>query len=146
MQRKSFEADKCPVARTLEVIGEWWTILIIRDAFAGISRFRDFQQNLGIAKNILSARLRKLVDDGILEIVPASDGTEYHEYRLTPKGRSLYIVLVAIRQWGQNNLFTEGENPAQLVDRRSGAPVQDLKVRADTGRVLGPDDMKLSGR
>lgn len=94
----------CPIARTLDLIGEWWSILILRDAFQGKKRFTEFQQSLGLAKNVLSARLHKLVDNGILEIIPASDGSAYHEYVLTDKGRSLQPVLIALNQWGASYL------------------------------------------
>src|SRR5438270_1507589 len=105
MKRKSLCTEKCPIARTLDVIGDWWSLLIVRDAFLGKRRFGEFQKSLGLAKNILSSRLRKLVSHGILEAVPASDGSAYQEYTLTDKGRSLHIVLDALRQWGASCLF-----------------------------------------
>src|SRR3981081_1497072 len=103
MQRKSMKAAACPMARTLDLVGEWWSLLILRDAFAGKRRFSEFQRNLGLAKNILSDRLRKLVDNKILKVVPASDGSAFHEYVLTEKGESLFTILVALRQWGEAN-------------------------------------------
>jgi DNA-binding HxlR family transcriptional regulator len=93
----------------LDLIGEWWTLLILRDAFAGKKRFHEFQQSPGIAKNVLAARLRKLVDNGILELTPASDGSAFHEYVLTSKGESLFTILVALRQWGESHLYKAGE-------------------------------------
>src|SRR5437773_6439490 len=102
MKRKSLCTAKCPIARTLDVIGEWWSLLIVRDAFLGKRRFGEFQKSLGLAKNILSTRLRKLVSHGVLEYGPASDGSAYKEYALTEKGRRLYIILVALRQWGES--------------------------------------------
>lgn len=101
MKRKSLEDAQCPVARTLDVIGDWWSLLIVRDAFDGVSRFSEFQKGLGMAKNILSTRLRTLVAHGILEIAPASDGSAYQEYILTDKGRALFPVIVGLRQWGK---------------------------------------------
>ncbi|CAI2929385.1 Uncharacterized HTH-type transcriptional regulator yybR [Serratia entomophila] len=100
MKRKSLEDAQCPVARTLDVIGEWWSLLIVRDAFDGVRRFSEFQKGLGMAKNILSTRLRTLVAHGVLEVVPASDGSAYQEYALTAKGRALFPVIVGLRQWG----------------------------------------------
>jgi DNA-binding HxlR family transcriptional regulator len=104
MQRKSMKNSPCAIARTLDLIGEWWSILILRDAFQGKKRFTEFQQSLGLAKNVLSARLRKLVDNGVLEVVPASDGSAYHEYVLTDKGLSLQPVLTALNEWGETHL------------------------------------------
>ena len=86
MRRKSFKDDLCPAARSLDSIGEWWSLLIVRNALFGMRRFSDFQEDLGLAKNILSARLKKLVACGIMEQVPASDGSAYQEYVLTKKG------------------------------------------------------------
>lgn len=82
-----------------------WSLLIVRDAFDGIRRFSEFQRNLGLAKNILSSRLRELVAHDILEILPGADGSAYHEYALTPKGRDLFVILVSLRQWGEEHLF-----------------------------------------
>ncbi len=143
MRRKSLDREACPVARTLDVIGEWWSLLIVRDAFLGKRRFGEFQKSLGLAKNILSTRLRKLVSHGVLECGPASDGSAYQEYALTEKGRRLYIVLVALRQWGASCLFEEGELGQLLVDRKYGRPVKPLELRSQDGRVLGPEDLDI---
>ena len=143
MQRKSLKTERCPVARTLDLIGEWWSLLILRDAFLGKKRFSEFQQSLGLAKNVLSARLRKLVDNDILEIVPASDGSAYHEYVLTEKGNSLYTILVALRQWGEANLFKPGEKHPTLVDRKCSQPVKPLELRSKDGRSLKAKDLQL---
>src|SRR5687767_1347879 len=99
MKRKCLENSECAVARALEVIGDWWSLLILREAFRGKCRFSEFQRSLDIARNILAARLRKLVAHGIFDLVPASDGSAFQEYALTEKGRGLFIVLVALRQW-----------------------------------------------
>ena len=145
MKRKSLDRETCPVARTLDVIGEWWSLLIVRDAFLGKRRFGEFQKSLGLAKNILSIRLRKLVAYGVLDCGPASDGSAYQEYVLTEKGRRLYIVLVALRQWGESCLFEEGESGQILVDRKYGRPVKPLELRSQDGRVLGPEDLDMVG-
>src|SRR5438034_2127777 len=142
MKRKSLCTAKCPIARSLDVIGDWWSLLIVRDAFLGKRRFGEFQTSLGLAKNILCARLRKLVSHGILKVVPASDGSAYQEYALTEKGRGLYLVLVALRQWGESCLFEEGEVNLLLVDRKSGQPVKPLELRSQDGRLLGPADLR----
>ena len=145
MKRKSLDMEKCPIARTLDVIGDWWSLLIVRDAFFGKRRFGEFQKSLGLAKNILSTRLRKLVSHGILEVGPASDGSAYQEYALSEKGRRLYIVLIALRQWGESCLFGEGELDLLLVDRKSGQPVKPLELRSQDGRILGPADLRMVG-
>ena len=91
---RSFKEERCAIARTLDVVGEWWTLLILRDAFSGITRFSEFQQSLGMAKNVLSARLQKLVENGVMELLPAADGSAYQQYGLTEKGLSLFTVKI----------------------------------------------------
>jgi DNA-binding HxlR family transcriptional regulator len=135
-KRKQFEGADCPVARALGAVGEWWSLLIVRDAFDGVRRFGDFQQSLGVSKGILTTRLRRLVALGILEPTPASDGTAYQEYALTEKGRDLFPVVVGLRQWGEDHCFKPGEPRSGLVDVRTGQPVGRLKVRSSTGEVL----------
>jgi DNA-binding HxlR family transcriptional regulator len=100
MQRTSFEDMTCSVAQCLDVVGEWWSLLIVRDALLGVTRFDDFQARLGISRNILTRRLNHLVDNGILKRVPYSDHPPRSEYRLTGKGRGLWHVVTAMRQWG----------------------------------------------
>jgi DNA-binding HxlR family transcriptional regulator len=90
----------CSVAQTLEVVGEWWTLLVVRDAFLGVRRFDEFQRRLRVSRNILADRLDKLVRYGILVPVPYQERPPRHEYRLTDKGRDLYPVIVSLRQWG----------------------------------------------
>jgi DNA-binding HxlR family transcriptional regulator len=145
VKRKSLGMEKCPVARTLDVIGDWWSLLIVRDALLGKRRFGEFQKNLGLAKNILGTRLRKLVSHGVLETVPASDGSAYQDYRLTEKGRRLHIVLIALRQWGESCLFEDGELEQLLVDRKKGQPVKPLELRSQDERILGPEDLRMTG-
>lgn len=91
---------QCPVARALEVLGDRWALMILRDAFDGLRRFSEFQKNLGLAKNILASRLKWLVESGLLELQPASDGSAYKEYVLTGKGRAVFPLVVGLRQWG----------------------------------------------
>jgi DNA-binding HxlR family transcriptional regulator len=143
MKRKCLETAECPIARALDVIGDWWSLLIVRDALFGKRRFSEFHKSLGLAKNILCTRLQKLVAHGVLEAVPASDGSAYQEYGLTEKGRGLYIVLVALRQWGERSLFEPGEVDQQLVDRDSGQVVKPLELRSQDGRLLGPDNLDV---
>jgi DNA-binding HxlR family transcriptional regulator len=101
VRRLSQAESACPVARSLDAIGGWWSLLIVQDAFRGIRRFSEFQRSLGLARNILSVRLKSLVMHDVLENVPASDGSAYREYVLTPKGQALLPVLLALRQWGE---------------------------------------------
>lgn len=109
VKRTSLEGAECPVARSLDAIGDWWSLLIIRDAFDGIRRFSEFQRNLGMAKNILAARLRTLVAHGIFEVLPASDGSAYQEYVLTQKGNGLFNLIIGLRQWGETYFYEAGK-------------------------------------
>src|SRR5436190_13953382 len=136
MKRKAFQEDACPVARSLEAVGDTWSMLIVRQAFAGDRRFGEFEKSLGVAKNILTVRLRKLVALGVLEQVPVE---AHHEYALTEKGRGLYLVLTAIRQWGEG---CGGPADYTLVDRRDRKPVKPLAFHAHDGRELGAGDME----
>jgi DNA-binding HxlR family transcriptional regulator len=144
VKRTSHREANCPVARPLDAIGDWWSLLIIRDVFDGLHRFGEFQKNLGLAKNILSARLRNLVDHGILDTIPASDGSPYQEYVLTEKGRGLFPLLVALRQWGEDFFFSPDEAHVLLVDKKTGMPVRRLELRSQDGRVLGPEDARVT--
>jgi DNA-binding HxlR family transcriptional regulator len=136
MKRRSFEHDACPVARSLEAVGDVWSMLIVRDAFAGKRRFGEFEKSLGVAKNILTVRLRKLVALGVLEQVPAADGSTYREYALTEKGRGLFLVLVALGQWGC------GGSEFKLIERTKGKPVR-LELRSRDGRTVGLHEVRL---
>jgi DNA-binding HxlR family transcriptional regulator len=119
VRRTSFETMNCSVAQCLEVIGEWWSMLIIRDAFLGVRRFDDFQSRLGISRNVLDVRLRSLVGAGVLERVPYQQRPLRHEYRLTDKGRELWPVLTTMRQWGDKWAAPLGA-PLELVHDACG--------------------------
>ena len=146
VKRTSLECAECPIARSLDAIGDWWSLLIIRDALLGARRFGEFQRSLGLAKNILTVRLRTLVDQGILKMAPASDGSAYQEYVPTPKGRGVFPILVALRQWSEEF----DERPEQiatiLVDRKNGRPVRRLELRSQDGRLLTSADTALKPR
>src|SRR5215469_1267539 len=146
MKRTSFEGDACPIARALDEIGDWWSLLIIRDALHGRRRFGEFQKSLGLAKNILTVRLRTLVDQGILETAPASDGSAYQEYVLTRKGRGIFPILVALRQWTEEFDARPEEVATILVDRDSGRPVKKLELHAEDGRLLAFAETTLKAR
>jgi DNA-binding HxlR family transcriptional regulator len=143
MQRRCLDDSTCPVARSLDSIGDWWTLLIVRDAMLGIRRFSDFQRSLGLARNVLSARLKKMVADGVMTMAPAEDGTSYQEYRLTEKGEGLLPVLVAMRQWGERFLFAPGEPHPELVEWGSGKALEKMRVRDIDERELGVADLRL---
>jgi DNA-binding HxlR family transcriptional regulator len=146
MKRTSLAHADCPIARSLDVFGDWWSLLIIRDALLGRRRFGEFQKSLGLAKNILTVRLRALVDQGLLAMAPASDGSAYQEYVLTPKGRGVFPIMVALRQWTEEF----DEHPEQiatiLVDREKGRPVKKLELYSQDGRLLGAADTALKPR
>lgn len=143
VKRTSLEGDACPIARSLDVIGDWWSLLIIRDAFLGRRRFGEFQKSLGLAKNILSGRLRMLVEEGILATAPASDGSAYQEYALTEKGRGVFPILVALRQWSEEFDASPETIATVLVDRDRGRPVRKLELRSQDGRLLTAADTAL---
>lgn len=146
MRRKSLTEEKCPIARCLDIIGDWWTLLIVRDALGGVTRFNDFQRSLGAAKSSLSTRLKALVDQGIFEIRPAADGSAYQEYALTSKGRALAPVLVSLAQWGLDNAFKPEEQATPLVDKKTKRPIKRVELRSSDGRVLRTSDIQfLSG-
>jgi DNA-binding HxlR family transcriptional regulator len=143
VKRKSFDQATCPVARSLDAVGDWWSLLIVRDALGGIRRFSDFQKNLGLAKNILSQRLRRLVELGIMETSPVAEGGAYKEYALTEKGRALLPVIIALRQWGIKTCFAEGEAYDMLVEAKTGLPLAALEVRSQDNRPLTTADIRL---
>lgn len=146
VKRTSLESSGCPVARSLDVIGDWWSLLIVRDAFLGARRFSEFQRGLGVAKNILTVRLRALVERGILETVPASNGSAYRDYVLTAKGRGLFPIMVALRQWSEEFDERPDEIATALVDRETGRPVRKLVLRAEDGRELSAVETTLKPR
>src|SRR5277367_4791172 len=116
MLKRDYQGQDCSIARALEVVGERWTLLIVRDAFLGLRRFDQFQESLGIARNVLTDRLNRLVEEGILERVRYSERPERFEYTLTTKGRDLYVALIALRQWGDTYL---SERPPRVLRRKS---------------------------
>jgi DNA-binding HxlR family transcriptional regulator len=126
----------CPVARAVDIVGDKWSLLIIRDAFDGVRRFSQLQRSLGIAKNILAARLRDLVEAGVLRTEPAPGGSAYQEYVLTEKGEDLFDLIVSLRQWGQGHAFEPGEQHSILVDVATGEPVPRLSYTTPDGHQV----------
>lgn len=142
MKRTRLENSSCPIARSLDVIGDWWSLLIVREALGGTRRFSEFQKHLGIAKNMLAGRLKMLVEEDILMLQPASDGSAWQEYVLTEKGRGLQTVLVALAQWADEYLLTPDEPTTVLVDNLTHQPLRKLVLQAADGRTLQPDDIR----
>jgi DNA-binding HxlR family transcriptional regulator len=135
VQRTSFEDMTCSVAQCLEVVGEWWSLLIIRDAFLGVTRFDDFQARLGISRNILTRRLNHLVESEVLRRVAYSDHPPRSEYRLTRKGRDLWHVITAMRQWGDRWAAPDGP-PLEIRHTRCGHVVTALPACSHCGGTL----------
>ncbi len=136
MKAKSFGDMPCSIARSLDVIGPWWALLIIRDAFMGVRRFKDFEKSLGIAKNTLTTRLNSLVEQNILERVPDAKGSKYLEYQLTEKGRELFPVIVALAQWGDKWAAHEDGPSFEIIDTRDGDPIPAQTIRDRAGQII----------
>jgi len=139
MQRKSFGKMACPIARSLERVGEWWSILIIRDALHGFTRFDEFQKSLNIAPNMLTRRLSALVDAGLLERRRYSDRPPRYEYILTEMGRDFRPVIVAMFAWGNRHFAPEGAS-VLLVDKKTRAKADPVLVDRRSGRPLSERD------
>jgi DNA-binding HxlR family transcriptional regulator len=121
VKKASFADMHCSIAQSLEVIGEWWTLLILRDAFLGVTRFEHFAGRLGIARNVLTSRLDTLVANGVLTRVPYDEARGRYDYRLTDKGRALFPVMTALRQWGDEWILGEGREPIVVEHTLCGA-------------------------
>jgi DNA-binding HxlR family transcriptional regulator len=139
MERKSFADMGCSVAQCLDVVGDSWTMLIVRDAFAGVTRFDEFQDLLGMPRNTLQDRLTKLVRAGVLVKVPYSEHPLRYDYQLTGKGRDLWPVLAAMRQWGDQHGLPAG--PVRMVHTGCGGAARAITVCATCGQPVGPDEV-----
>lgn len=142
MRRVSFDDVACSVAQTLEVIGEWWTPMILRDAMLGVTRFGDFQERLGIARNILATRLDSLVDHGVMARVPYQDNPPRYDYRLTEKGRDLWLVIAAMRQWGDTWESPDG-SPVELVHQPCDHVIHIVPTCSACGDELRLRDLRV---
>ncbi len=143
MSPRNPDSLNCSVAAALEIIGEAWTILILREAFFGSRRFEDFQKHLGIARNILTTRLNKLCDKGILERTPIKPGAKRHEYRLTPMGRDLHTILIALTQWGDRWLQLSEGPPVKFIERATGEEIADVAVLGQDGHKIEARDLAM---
>jgi DNA-binding HxlR family transcriptional regulator len=140
MLKRNYEGQVCSIARALELVGERWTLLIVRDLFLGLRRFDEFLESLGIASNVLTDRLNRLVDEGIVERVRYNERPERFEYRLTPKGRELRLVLLALMQWGDRHISTK---PPRTARRRSDRSRVSVALVAADGTAVKPGDLEL---
>ncbi|HEX7929473.1 MAG TPA: helix-turn-helix domain-containing protein [Sphingomicrobium sp.] len=134
------------MARAIDLVGEWGSLLILREAFGGATRFDVFQRRLGISRNLLTTRLKRLVDGGVLERRPVAAAARRHEYVLTAMGEDLFPMVVAMRQWGDRWLFTPETVPADMIDARDGAAIAPLEVRSVSGERLFLKDLGLKMR
>jgi DNA-binding HxlR family transcriptional regulator len=144
MYRKTFTGMDCSIARALDQVGEWWSLLIVRECTLGTSRFDEFQRHLGIARNVLTNRLNHLCENGILEKVPVGESERFFQYRLTPKGDELYPVLVALLQWGDRWAGPKEGGSIKLLDDKTGKPVDWMGPRAGNGPVLDFRQIRLA--
>jgi DNA-binding HxlR family transcriptional regulator len=140
VERKSFSEMHCSVAQCLEVVGEWWSLLIVRDAFLGVTRFDDFQKRLGISRNVLNQRLARLVEADVLVKVPYTEHPPRHDYRLTDKGRDLWPVLTTMRQWGDMYAAPDGP-PLELTHESCGRISEPRMICSSCGEPIGPRDV-----
>ncbi len=143
MSRTRFDRMNCGVAQALEQLADWWTLLIVRDALLGATRFQQFESNLGIAKNVLSNRLAKLVHHGVMTKERLDELGERYTYRLTRKGRDLWIPITALRLWGDEWVFGDANVPPKFRERSSGREVARLVVVDTEGNLLDASDLEL---
>jgi DNA-binding HxlR family transcriptional regulator len=143
MERKTFAGMDCSVAQCLEVVGEWWTMLVVRDLFLGVHRFDHFQRRLGISRNVLQQRLQKLVDAGVVDRVRYSEHPPRDDYRLTDKGRDLWPVVNAMRQWGDRYYAPAAGPPLRLTHTGCGVVTDTTQVCASCGDEVGARDFTV---
>lgn len=141
MARKRFDDSNCSVARALNEVGDWWSLLVVLHAMYGTRRFVDFQKELGIARNILCDRLSRLVDNQVLKKVEVGEHGSRSEYRLTEKGRDLFPIVVALRQWGDKWNPSPEQAPLDLRDRETGKPIRQIEVQSIDGQPLSVRDV-----
>jgi len=144
LKPEKYDPLKRSVGHVLDIIGEGWSILIIREAFLGTRRFEEFQGRLGIARNILTARLKKLCANEILDRVPVKEGAKRHEYILTAKGKDMMPLLVALTQWGDKWVYGDDNKPVIFLDREQGQPIPQVQVYSARGEALRPRDVMIT--
>ncbi|RQS75485.1 transcriptional regulator [Burkholderia sp. Bp8963] len=141
MSKRSFSDINCPIAQTLDQVGEWWTFLILRNAFCGMTRFHEFQHHLGISTNVLAQRLDKLTASGVFERRVAPDDGRSFEYRLTDKGHALYPILAAMIEWGEKWAAHPDGPRLRLVERATRRPIAGVSIRSADDEALQPADI-----
>ena len=146
MRRTRFNRWPCPIARTTDLVGDWWTPLVLREAFSGRRRFEDFQRSLNAPRAVLARRLERLVDEGLMVKVLYDDHPVRHEYRLTDKGRAFWDVLAAMWRWGSDWLWGDKGPPLMLVDHESGIEVRPLMVDENTGKRLDVRRLRVKAK
>ena len=142
MLGSTYDSQTCSVARALEIVGERWTLLILRDVFLGVRRFEDIQRDLGVARNVLTGRLQALVDHGVLERHPYQERPVRHEYRLTEKGLGLWPVITALMAWGDEYAPAPGGPPTVIVHRGCGGRLVDRRCETCGTVVAGPREAR----
>lgn len=140
MRSSRFPSQICSIARSLEIVGEWWTLLIVREAFFGTRRFTDFEANLGIAKNVLSDRLAMLVEAGVMERKPVVGRGNPRDYGLTPMGKDLFPAIIAMMQWGDRWIYGAERAPVRVLDRETRAEITHMEVTTPEGKPLRLND------
>jgi DNA-binding HxlR family transcriptional regulator len=146
MRRTRFDEWPCPIARTTDLVGDWWTPLVMREVFLGRRRFEDFQRSLKVPRAVLARRLDRLVDEGLLKKVSYEERPPRFEYRLTDKGRAFWDVLAAMWRWGSDWLWAEDGPPLILLDNETGAEVRPLVVDENTGTPLNVRRLHVTRR
>jgi len=146
VRRTRFDRAACPIARTTDLIGDWWTPILLRNALFGQRRFEEFQRSLGVPRASLARRLARLVDDGLLERHLYQRHPPRHEYRLTAKGRAFFDVLAAMWRWGEDWLWPESTVPVRLTDRETGRTVRPVVVDESTGERIDARRLRPSFR
>lgn len=148
MRRTRFDDAVCPIARATDLIGDWWTPLVMREALSGVRRFEVFQERLDIPRATLSSRLERLVDEGLLRRERYQEQPTRDEYRLTPKGAEFYSVLAAMWRWGSDWMFESPDDQLGLmiVDRETGAEIHPLVVDETTGEPIDVRKVRLRSR
>lgn len=142
MSRTNVFDTNCPVARVTELIGEPWTLMVLREAFLGTRHFNAFERELGIARNILADRLKKLVEAGLMDRQPSATDRRAVEYRLSPAGRALFPVLIGLTQWASEHLC-KGEHAIRFIERETGQDIAPLAVQSQNGRPLELKDIDM---
>lgn len=144
MKHKDFSQSTCPIARSLDVVGEWWSMMILRDAFFGATRFDQFQKSLEISPGMLTKRLNAMVDNGLLERRVYTDKPPRHEYVLTPRARTFFPVLAALSAWG-NDVFADQGAQRDTVDRQTGQAAAPVLIDRASGKEITFEDFRFAG-